>query len=68
MNNTDTIISTRGTHTVSAGVHPDTGNLRISVYQPKGGWAYYFFRDRLEAVTWLEDALELIDPEGGSDA
>ena len=56
-----------GAHTLQAAIHPETGNLRISVHQPGPGWAYFFFRNRAEAVEWLEEALDLVDPEGSEE-
>lgn len=53
---------------VSASLHPTTGNLRLSILKDGLGWAHHFFGDHEEAVTFLEAALELVDPqEGGSD-
>jgi len=53
---------------VSASLHPTTGNLRLSILKDGFGWAHHFFGDHEEAVEFLEQALELVDPqEGGSD-
>lgn len=55
---------------ISASLHPDTGNLRLSVWGPKAGWSHYFFDGPSEAVDFLEQALELVDPadaDGGAD-
>jgi len=68
---TDKMISNQQTKLaskVSASLHPTTGNLRLSILKDGFGWAHHFFGNHEEAVTFLEAALELVDPqEGGSD-
>ena len=54
---------TRVTRQVQASLHPQTGNLRLSLYSERSGWVFYFFDGRAEAVRFLEEALDLVDPQ-----
>lgn len=48
---------------VTASLHPETGNLRLSVSDGKT-WHHYFFPDGGSAIEFLEGALDLVDPAG----
>lgn len=54
----------RAPHCINASKHPETGNLRISICGADG-WQFFFFRDRDEALDWLDDVAEMV--EGGAE-
>lgn len=59
---------TKVTRQAQASLHPETGNMRLSIYTEKTGWVFYFFNGKPEAVDFLESALELVDPQHGEGA
>lgn len=52
-----------GAHSVQASIHHETGNLRLSVRNQTHKPSAFFFPDTTAAVDFLEEVLEMIDPE-----